>query len=273
MKIGFLGSGNMARALGLRLAKASVPGLELYFYSPSGTKARQLAIETTGFFVHELSEFPEDLDFLFLAMKPQMVNDVVLPKIHSKTILVSILAAINFVTLEQKFSSKRLIRLMPNTPAEIGLGVIPIVAQVEIQADPLYFSFKSLCAHFGTLIELIDDEELELLTPYTGCLPGILYLIFGELVKDLDARKLSSLDGKNVERLMMDVIKGSIELFYSNKLSLDELRSQVTSKGGLTENAILMLKKRGIENLIHDSMNAAIIRSKEIQSVLNSNNK
>lgn len=65
MKIGFLGSGNMARSLGHRL-KSSAPNVQQFFYSPSGTKARQLAVEVQGTFVASLEEFPQDLDvFVF----------------------------------------------------------------------------------------------------------------------------------------------------------------------------------------------------------------
>jgi len=271
VKIGFLGSGNMARSLGLRLGRAKIPGLKLFFYSPSGTKARQLAIESEGVFVHALQDFPEDLDYLFLAMKPQMLNEVTLPKISQSTVLVSMLAAISLNSLEKKFKTTRLIRIMPNTPSEIGLGVIPIIAHNSLINEHSYFYFKSLGTHFGNFIELENDKELELLTPYTGCLPGILYSYFDDLSNDLKKRNLPSLEGKNTERLMMDVIRGSVELFYKNTLSLDELKSQVTSKGGLTEKAILTMKENGIENAIHLSMNAAIKKSKEISDNLNSN--
>lgn len=270
MKIGFLGSGNMARSLGLRLASAKLSGLKLYFYSPSGTKARQLAVEAGGEFVHDLSEFPEDLDFLVLAMKPQMINEVTLPKTKENTILISVLAAISLATLEKKFETSRLIRLMPNTPSEIGLGVIPVVTHIKLLTDPMALHFKSLGVHFGTFIEMESDEELELLTPYTGCLPGVLFSFFDDLAKDLKARDISSLGGRNTEHLMMDVIRGTVELYFKNKLSLDELRAQVTSKGGLTEKAILTMKDGGVAGLIQSAMDSAIIKSKEIQNTLNS---
>lgn len=269
MKIGFLGSGNMARSLGLRLSNSKVFGLNLFFYSPSGTKARQLAIETGGEFIHDLSEFPTDLDYLVLAMKPQMINEVVLPKVHEKTILVSVLAAISLKSLEHKLKTTRLIRIMPNTPAEIGFGVIPLVLHPELLTDPMALRFKSLGSYLGTFIEVENDEELELLTPYTGCLPGMLFSFFDDLAKDLKTRKVASLEGKNTERLMMEVIRGTVELYFKNKLTLDELRSQVTSKGGLTEKAIQSMKEDGIDKLIHRSMNSAIMKSKEIQKALN----
>jgi 3-hydroxyisobutyrate dehydrogenase-like beta-hydroxyacid dehydrogenase len=50
MKVGFLGSGNMARSLGHRL-KNSAPNIQQYFYSPTGTKARQLSVEVNGTYV------------------------------------------------------------------------------------------------------------------------------------------------------------------------------------------------------------------------------
>lgn len=269
MKIGFLGSGNMARSLGLRLSNSKVPGLKLFFYSPSGTKARQLAIESGGEFVHDLSEFPLDLDYLVLAMKPQMLNEVVLPKIHEKTILVSVMAAISLKSLVHKFKTSRFIRIMPNTPAEIGFGVIPLVTHPDLLADPQALRFKSLGSYLGTFIEMENDEELELLTPYTGCLPGVLFSFFDDLANDLKLRKISTLEEKNTERLMMDVIRGTVELYYKNKLTLDELRSQVTSKGGLTEKAIQTMKAGEIDKLIQRSMDSAIMRSKEIQKTLN----
>ncbi len=269
MKIGFLGAGNMARALGLRLKACGRTGVQLYFYSPSATKARQLAVETCGEFVHDLNEFPEDLDFLFLAMKPQSLETVLIPKLKKEAILVSMLAAISLDTLEKKFKTNRLIRIMPNTPSEIGLGVIPIVIHQSVLFDPLAAQFKILGQHFGTIIELQSDNELELLTPYTGCLPGMLYSFFNDLALDLKERKIPALAEMDLERIMMDVIKGSVELYFNNRLTLNELCSQVTSKGGLTEKAIQSMKDGGVEKLIRTSMDMAISKSIEIQKNLN----
>ena len=274
MKIGFLGSGNMARSLGHRL-KTSAPNIQQYFYSPSGTKARQLAVEVQGTFVASLDDFPNDMDILFLAFKPQMLNEAKLPKISTKTIIVSLLAAISIEKLEAQYLDQKIVRLMPNTPSEIGLGVLPYVLGNKLignSHDQVLIS--QLLSFFGQGLLVEKDQDLEILTPYTGCLPGMLYYFFDLLQKDLktnlDQHQVHSLKDVNTEKVMMNVIKGIVDLYFHHKtLKLHELQAQVTSKGGLTEQAILSLKNDELEKMIRNSIESAMIRSSELNKLIN----
>lgn len=273
MKIGFLGSGNMARSLGHRL-KSSAPNVQQFFYSPSGTKARQLAVEVQGTFVASLEEFPQDLDVLFLAFKPQMLNDAKLPIHSSKTVLVSLLAAISVEKLETLYPNQKIVRLMPNTPSEIGLGVLPYVLGTHLVKSEDQIFISQLFSFFGHGICVEKDQDLEVLTPYTGCLPGMLYYFFdvlqNDLKKNLENHHIESLKDSNTEKITMNVVKGIVDLYFHHKtLKLNELQAQVTSKGGLTEQAIESLKKDELEKLIRNSIESAMMRSIELNKLIN----
>lgn len=273
MKIGFLGSGNMARSLGHRL-KSSAPSVQQFFYSPSGTKARQLAVEVQGTFVASLEEFPQDLDVLFLAFKPQMLNVAKLPVISSKTVLVSLLAAISVEKLESLYPNQKIVRLMPNTPSEIGLGVLPYVLGTHLVKSEDQIFISQLFSFFGQGICVEKDQDLEVLTPYTGCLPGMLYYFFdvlqNDLKKNLEDHHIESLKDSNTEKITMNVVKGIVDLYFHHKtLKLNELQAQVTSKGGLTEQAIESLKKDELEKLIRNSIESAMMRSIELNKLIN----
>lgn len=274
MKVGFLGSGNMARSLGHRL-KNCAPNIQQYFYSPTGTKARQLAVEVNGTYVSSLDDFPQDLDLLFLAFKPQMLKEAKLPThLSSHTILVSLLAAISLEKLENLFVHKKIVRLMPNTPSEIGLGVLPYVVGSHLTTSADQVKIAQFFTYFGHALLVQKDEDLEVLTPYTGCLPGMLYYFFdliqADLKKSLNDKQIVSLEDANTEKITMNVIKGIVDLYFHHKnLKLSELQSQVTSKAGLTEQAILSFKNDGLEKIIRNSIESAMIRSVEINKMIN----
>ncbi len=272
MKIGFLGAGNMAKTLGTRIACAK--GHDLYFYSPSGESAKNLADHLKGKWVEALTDFPTDLDFLFFAFKPQMLKSVALPNVSSKTVFVSLLAAIDLSVLQSTFNSSRLIRLMPNTPSEIGLGVLPFLFHPSINRDEdLKNSFKLLSQSFGELIEASDDEEFEGMTPYTGCMPGVFFYMLETMAKDLQAHGfLAGLSLRDKEKLMIKVIKGCVDLADESTEDLLTLTTKVTSKGGLTEKAILSMKESSFDQIFKSSMGAALKRSVEIRALMKENN-
>lgn len=273
MKVGFLGSGNMARSLGHRL-KNCAPHIQQYFYSPTGTKSRQLAVEVQGTFVATLEEFPNDLDVLFLAFKPQMLKEAKLPHLSSKTMVVSLLAAIAVDKLEAFYPQQKIVRLMPNTPSEIGLGVLPYVLGSKVENSDDRVKVSQLFSYFGHGILVEKDQDLEVLTPYTGCLPGMLYYFFdllqADLKNNLEFYHVDSLKEANTEKITMNVIKGIVDLYFHHKsLKLNELQAQVTSKGGLTEQAILSLKNDDLEKIIRNSIESAMIKSVELNKLIN----
>ncbi len=267
MKIGFLGSGNMAYALGKRI-RVAMPQAELYFYTPTGHSALKLSTELRGVWVGKLEEFPSDLEILFLAFKPQSLKDSVLPTLSKNAMVVSLLAAVNKEKLITHYGFSRIIRLMPNTPSEIGLGVLPITGSTELTSDPEYLKLLNLLSIFGRTVFVPSDEEFDTATPFTGCLPGILYYFFDTIQNEFKSRMGTPSHKSISERIIMEVVKGSVELYFHRTESLNERISQVASKGGLTEASLKTFEDKNFQQLMSESIQSAMNKAFELQKVL-----
>ncbi len=263
LKIGFLGAGNMARSLALRLF-TSEKNVKLYFYTPSKDKAKMLANDTQGIFCEKLDDFPEDLDYLFLAMKPQVFKSVQLPKLDSQTILVSILAAISLSSLKEKFQKYNVVRLMPNTPCEIGEGVFPVLAEDESLILKMGF-----LESFGKSITCRSESEFDSLTPLTGCMPGMMYYLMDTFKNSIDQNILKNYSDREKENMIAEVIQGSVALFLSKNKKFKTLQDEVTSKGGLTEKMIQHHELSNYDRVFKDSYQKALQRSEELNRMIN----
>jgi pyrroline-5-carboxylate reductase len=269
MRIGFFGAGNMVRSLAFGFHQKN-PHLEMHFYTPSKTKARELALQFNGILVEEIDLMPKDLDWYFLGFKPQNIDDFQFNFLENSKI-VSLLAAIKIDKLNSKFVHTKFVRVMPNTPSRVqsAMNLIYFDQNKFSNSDQNQFSelFKS-CGE----IEILEEEKLiDLLTPYTGSLPGIIFefsMYFENSLKE----KLKKIDphGKiDTRKLIAQTFLGTSKLMFEDlNKSFKDLSTEVTSKKGVTYEALETLRREDIEEKIDLSMTNALNRLNEL-----SNNK
>ncbi len=131
MKIGVLGCGNMATAVVLGIHNQN-KNIEFHCYTPSYTRARDLAEKVNGKAHKELTSFV-DMDYWIVACKPQQVQNLA-NNLNGKlknTNIVSFLAGTTIDNLGKIFSSQNIIRIMPNTPVKIGEGITLLTSSSE----------------------------------------------------------------------------------------------------------------------------------------------
>lgn len=255
MKIGIFGCGNMGEALARGFSKT---GVELYLYTPSKIKAKLLSEELGGVFVDLINEMPKDLDWYVLGFKPQSLNDFNFSFSKDSKIL-SILAGVETKKIEKKFDTSFVARLMPNTPSRIGEGANLFYSSFD--ASPLKECLKEL----GKLFELESEEKLDLLTSFSGSGPALVFefarlfekhlkMIAGE---DSYSRELIAQTFLGSSKLMMESLK-------SGK-SFEVLRDEVTSKKGVTHEALEILSNNGFDNIMGGAFNAAYKRTLELK--------
>ncbi len=257
MRIGFFGCGNMGAALAEGFKK-SHPGSEMYFFTPSKTKAQELADKTSGHFVNHLVEMPKDLDWYVLAFKPQSLSDFSFDFFTDAKVL-SVLAGTGIEALEKKFHIKNIARLMPNTPSSLGMG-----------ANLFYASFdagelKDYLLSLGKLFSMKDEAELDAMTAFSGSGPALIF----EFARIFE-KHLVSIAGNNPEarEIVAQTFLGSAKLMEDarqNGVSFETLREQVTSKKGVTYEALQILEKNNLENIMGGAFTAAYKRTLEIK--------
>ncbi len=260
MKIGVFGCGNMMSAVvkGIYIKNNK---LDFYTYTPSQTRAKELAQAVEGSFVESLADFPE-CDIYFVGCKPQQVKALSESVNLENKIIVSILAGTSVSRLEHLFKTKQIIRLMPNTPCLVGEG-ITLYYQTSSIPVKLGHQIKSNLDSLGMLLALENESSLDELTTITGSGPALVYYFFQGLVEKATSLGLSR---EESNQILNQLLAGSSKLISSSEEKpnfIDQI-NKVTSKGGVTLAALEVLEQSKLHNSISDAIDSGIKRNEEL---------
>lgn len=268
--IGVIGCGNMAQAIvnGYHQKDSKV---KFMTYTPSFTRADELARAVKGKAVKELSELTI-AKTIVLACKPQQLNDLSHMVKNSDLNLkekhiISILAATPIEALKNKLGAQKISRVMPNTPALIGEGVSLVIHSKEVthKDKELVNKFFSAC---GEVQELKTEELFEKVTTVSGSGPAYVFLFAEALLTKLLNWGLNQEQARNI---VNQLFIGSSHLMKNQKQdSLNEMIDKVTSKGGVTIEAINAFKKVGLSDITSSALDQAYARSMEIEREIKS---
>lgn len=267
MKIGFLGAGNMAKALSTAFSTLLETEMQ-YFYSPSGTSARDCALAVKGQVAHNLSEFPDDLDYLILAFKPQELPHLQYSLDLLPGKIISLLAGVDLLTLK-KCGAKNGARVMPNTPSKIRYGMNLFFCD-ESWGEREKNQFKMLLSSAGEFIQLESEAQIDFLTPFTGSGPGLIFEmanLFFKSINHLEGVKTPSSLAASVKRkLISETFIGAGMMMRAHpELSFEELRNQVTSKKGVTFELLESCQEDHLEQIFYKAFSSALKRLDELK--------
>lgn len=259
-----IGGGNMGRAIiGGLLAKGYAPD-RLRVVEPN-EQARATIIEEFGISVKPQCDEIHDGEIVLLAVKPQIMQDVVTQLgglIGAKRpLIISIAAGITTGQIGRWLgASVPIVRVMPNTPALVGRGAAALFATAETD-DQEKAAAESIMAAVG-LAEWVNDEALlDAVTALSGSGPAYFFL-FMELMEDIGVEL--GLERSVARKLTIETALGSAELARNSDNPPGELRRQVTSPGGTTERALDILKSGDVAELMRNALRGAHARSIEL---------
>ena len=200
---------------------------------------------------------------LVLAVKPQSMTEAMAQVVHAvgrQTLVISIAAGISLKTLSEGLSTQRVIRTMPNTPAQLGKGITGAVglnASIEDRevAD-------ALLGAAGQVIWFDDEKKLDAVTALSGSGPAyVFYLVEAMAV----AGMRQGLDPGSAMQLARQTVVGAAALMESDPQSVSILRENVTSPKGTTAAALaVLMAPDGLEMLMDRAVAAARMRSEEL---------
>lgn len=266
MNIAVLGCGNMSSKV-VELIYANNPSVKFYTYTPSFSKAYNLAQSVQGEALKTLNDFESlAIDYWLIGCKPQQVHELATSlkgKLNNQ-IIVSMLAATSCKKLSELFKTNQLIRIMPNTPIGLGEGITLTFAQEEMNKEQ-YQTFLNLLKEGSLLIPTKTEEQLDELTVFSGSGPAYLFYFAYTFEQKLIQM---GYDQVLARELLNQLFMGSSKLMENSSLSLLELVGQVTSKGGVTIEAINTFKSFDLESTTGHAIDNAIKKSKQIAQEL-----
>jgi pyrroline-5-carboxylate reductase len=264
MKIAFIGGGNMAAAIIGGLIKHGVAPADLYAIDPNEDarqrNQQQFGIGTGAAADAALAPF----DAIVLAVKPQVLKAVaqgLAPYLGATQVVISIVAGIRTEDLARWLNGhQRIVRVMPNTPALIGMGVAGLTATGSVDAADRALATQVLGA-VGETVWFDDEAKIDAVTAISGSGPAYVFYFIEALQ---EAARQLGMDEAQGRALAVATFTGAAQLAAQSDEPPGVLRERVTSKGGTTAAALASFDASGIKDAIVRGVLAADARAKEM---------
>ena len=204
-----------------------------------------------------------DSGVIILAVKPQDFESIVddLSKVLlPHNVILSVMAGITIPTLQEALNHEIIIRAMPNTPAQLGMGVTAFSGSSSVNIHQISI-IDNLLSTTGRTIFLEDEMLLDAVTALSGSGPAYFFYIVKAMI---EAGKQMGLEESTAALLVKQTMLGSFHLMNQSPKKLDELISAVTSKGGTTEAALDRFRHHAIDVGVIDALKAAQNRAVEL---------
>lgn len=202
-------------------------------------------------------------DVIVLAVKPQNLNEVAAELkglLSPDQLILSIAAGVKISTIRECTGHSKVVRSMPNTPAQIGLGISGWTATKGVTEEQKAWA-KTILGVMGKEIYFSDEKYLDMVTAVSGSGPAYFYMFAESFI---DGAVELGLSQKDAEQLVIQTMLGAATLMSNSKKKPAELRRDVTSKGGTTERAIEVFEKNDLAGIVSRAVRAACQRAKEL---------
>ena len=264
LAIGFLGAGQMARALAKGWASAGLldpskcsasdpfPGTRDSFTAETGIRtlaANRAVVGASAIVV--------------LAVKPQMMPALLKelrPAITPDHLVVSIAAGITLVQLAEGLGeSTRIVRVMPNTPALVGMSATAFAGNSNATAADIELVTR-LFGAIGVAFP-VAEKLLDAVTGLSGSGPAYVYVMIEALA---DGGVLAGLPREVSLKLAAQTVLGSAQMVLTTGRHPGALKDAVASPGGTTIAGLHALEQAGFRGAVMDAVLAASQRAAEL---------
>jgi pyrroline-5-carboxylate reductase len=200
---------------------------------------------------------------VLLAVKPQHM-DACLASIRDvadgSQLFVSIAAGISTAYIEAALGdSVRVVRVMPNTPAQVGAGAAALCGGTNATVDDIDH-VREMFAVLGESV-VVDESMMDWVTALSGSGPAYFFRLVEMMA---EAAVDGGIPAGVAEKLARQTFVGAARLLDVSGESAEVLRRNVTSKGGTTEAALRVLDEEGVPGRVARALNAAADRSREL---------
>jgi pyrroline-5-carboxylate reductase len=248
MQVGFIGSGNMARAL------ARGWGDPVLCTDTGSGRAAALAAELGGEAVASNRELAERADVVILAHKPAQLADVAAEIGDAATVVVSLLARTTQADVRAAYPGATVFRVEPNTAVEVGQGVLAFaVPDAHVDAG-VHAAVQELFARVGAVIDVPEPMML-----VAGACSGVgpaYWALLAEAHVEAAVRK--GMPAPLATRLVTETMAGSAALLRERGGDTLAVRREVTSPGGTTAKGLAALERGGVRAALASAMDDVV---------------
>lgn len=262
--IAFIGSGAMAEAVisGL-INQHQIDPQRIVASGPRAERGEALQQKYGIRVTTDNRQAADDAGVLVLSVKPQILS-VIMPELKGRirpdALVISIIAGAKIETIAQGLLHSGIVRVMPNTPAQIGQGISVWTDSADV-TETQRKQAEAILSACGQQVFVADEDYLDMATALSGTGPAYVYLFMEAMV---DAGVHLGFSRHVAEQLVLQTVKGSVEYVLHSPNHLARLRNQVTSPGGTSAEALYYLEKAGFRTALSRAVWAAYQRSVQL---------
>lgn len=269
MKIGIAGFGNLGQIYAKSLIKYNLAQRE-HIYILARSEATVEVARKEGFrYIGENPECLGDAEVVFICVKPQdFAGIATLLKrcLTPNQLLISVMAGVTISQLQKMLAHKNIVRAMPNSPIELGMGMTVYCTSSELKLEHLRKA-EQLLGTTGRTMFLEQEQLMDAVTALSGSGPAYFYFFVKCLI---EAGVEMGFDKSVSSLLVKQTMLGAYHLLNNSEDDIETLIAKVASKGGTTNAAFLEFEKSNIKAIIEKGILEAEKRGRELSAGIKS---
>ncbi len=260
-RLGFIGCGKMASAIiqGIKgNYNGSLTGAEIDTeFAQAAQKRLEIPVSVDNKALANRS------DIVFIAVKPNQVNDIIeeiKPEITEDKLIVSIAAGVSTTKIEKIIGRRRVVRIMPNTPALIKEGMFGICKGSYAYDEDIEF-VSSILRSVGKVIN-VQEDQMDIVTAISGSGPAFFYKVIEDMAR---AGEKLGLDYEKSLMLATQTAIGSAKMIFNRgETPVQTLIDNVATKGGCTFVGISVMNEENSKKLFNDVIEQTTIKANQL---------
>ena len=263
MKLGFIGTGNMAGAIMGGIIKNGVLKPEEIIGSDILEAGREKVHSLYGIHVTEDNKEAANAEIVVLSVKPQYyaqtiaeIRDV----ITADQVIVTLAPGKTLEWLKEQFGKTvKIVRTMPNTPAMVGAGMTAVCANAEVTKEELE-KVLTILRSFGE-VEVVPEHLIDAVVSTSGSSPAYVFLMIEAMA---DAAVADGMPRPQAYKFAAQAVMGSAKMVLETGKHPGELKDMVCSPAGTTIEAVRVLEERGFRSAIIEAMRECAEKSRNM---------
>ena len=254
MKLGFIGTGNMASAImGGIIRNEVIPAEEIIgadLFAPGRERVKsQFGIHVTD----SNKEVAQKAEVIILSVKPQFYADVIQDikdEIKDNQIIITIAPGKTLSWLEEQFGKQvKIVRTMPNTPAMVGEGMTAACPNPYLNEEEIAY-VKTLLQSFSR-VEIVPERLMDVVVSVSGSSPAYVFVLIEAMA---DAAVSGGMPRAQAYQFAAQAVLGSAKMVLDTGKHPGELKDMVCSPAGTTIEAVRVLEVRGFRSAVIEAM-------------------
>jgi pyrroline-5-carboxylate reductase len=263
-RLAFVGAGVMAEAMIAGLLKKGLVAPDRITASHPREDQRRKLQEKFGILTTENNRHAAaESDIIMLTIKPQVLQAVMRQlcgALKPQQVAVSVIAGAPVDVLVRGLEHPAVVRVMPNTPAQVGQGMSVWYTTPDVN-DEQRSRVRAILSALGEELWVDEEKYVDMATALSGTGPTYVFLMMEALI---DAGVHMGFPRRIAEQIVLQTVSGSVAFARDSGKHMAELRNMVTSPGGTSAEAIYQMEKGGLRTVLSRAVYAAFQRTQTL---------